>query len=1134
MQTEQHQHEGSRASSMIDAAWLFIAARILLALSLSVALTVLIAWPAEWIALRSIIDGLPTMKFNTALGLALLAAAGLMRTMTTHVRSKLHLLPKIVAVLAVLLGAASIWEDLTSVDLGIDTLICDDPASVAAGQRPGLMSQGTALGITLLGLGLLFWRGQVRKLGITCTAAGGAIGFVGIMLFLSRATGIRELQLYSTTAIHTAMLLTAISLGLLLTLRGLKLAQEGDELVALRREIRRARPLAGVVTVMLAAGLLVTIFLVRDSQHHIYETNHAIFVRRSELLTDEIQRRANLCVYGLKGARGMYTGSEHVERREFAAYVASRDLPKEFPGAIGFGMIKRVPRAEIDQFVATERADNAPEFAVRSLGDDPTAYVIQHIYPMEANRQAWGYDVGSETTRRVAIEKAIRSGLPTITGMIHLLQDDVVRAGFLYYVPIYANGRNPQTPEEREADLAGVLYAPIILERSLDNMGDLVDAGLDFEIFDGAEQTQRTHLYDHDRHLNDFQQEDLDQQAYQGRMFAYSIPITVGGRIWTITTSTLPPFEAEVDRVTPAFFGVGGSALSLLLAAIVWSMGLSQSRAMALAEDMTHELRISEQTAKHAAEEAERLAKIVRRTNNGVIIIDPQGRIEWVNDGFTRLSGYQLEDAAGKRPSELLFGPNSNSDAIERLSDAVRLQASTQVEVVNYAKDGSEYVVATEIGPLLDSRGTLTGFMLIETDITDKCAVEARLKGLNTELTAAHQEAERASKVKSEFLANMSHEIRTPMTAIIGFSDLLLEEDISETEKRKAVGTIKRNGDHLLELINDILDLSKVEAGKFDIELRNMNPADVMNDVEELLSERAKSQENRLVFETNGPLPKLIRCDSTRLKQALVNLVGNAIKFTKQGTVTVTAECDFERQQMFYHVRDTGIGMSPEQLKQIFQPFRQADASTTRKFGGTGLGLTITKQIAEMLGGDVTVKSEPGRGSTFTLRVATGDLTEISQQASGDDSTAKTPNSAATQARLNGRVLLVEDGPDNRRLIGFILKKAGAEVEMAENGQLGMDEALKAWEAGTPYDVVLMDMQMPVMDGYTAASKLRLAGYAGQIIALTAHAMREDINKCLEAGCDAYLTKPIDRKSFLSEVGARMQMSVLQKEATAT
>ncbi|MFI4875360.1 MAG: CHASE domain-containing protein, partial [Blastopirellula sp. JB062] len=691
--------KNSRASSTIDAAWLIIAARLLLSISFCASLLVLIAWPAGWIELRSVIEGLPTMKANTAIGLTLLSAAGLLRTMSPPTRGRCRCVSSALAVAAIAVVGVSFAEGIGAIDLGFNTLLSDDLASVAAGRSPGQMSHGTAMGILLLSLGLLPWRSPIQWCGKLCVLLGGVVGVAGVATFLIRATGLRHLDLYSTTAIHTALLLSTISVSILLAMRGIKQTETVTYEALVKKEIRRAIPLTALVALTLFVGFLVTSFLVIDSQKHIRNANYAKFHRQTELLTQEIQRRANLCVYGLKGARGMYEGSENVTRNEFAAYVASRNLPLEFPGAIGFGMIQRVNRDEIDQFVAAERSDNAPDYQIRSLGKAPIAYVIQHIYPLAANRPAWGFDVGSEQVRRTAIEQAIRTGAPTISGMIHLLQDDVKRSGFLYLVPIYRNGSTPQTAEQYEAELAGILYAPIILERSLEKMGHLIDDGLDFEIFDGRQLSRSAQLYDHDRHLDEYRGT-IGASAYAERLFTMNQPITVGGRTWTITTSTTEDFEANVDRVTPAVFGIGGAALSMLLAGIVWSMGLSRMRAMALAEDMTRELRASEKMATLAAQEAERLAKIIRRTSNGVIISDIEGKIEWVNDGFTRLSGYRLEEAIGKTPGELLHGPKSDPKMIARMKEAIRLRSSTTAEIVNYAKDGREYVVAAELAPL--------------------------------------------------------------------------------------------------------------------------------------------------------------------------------------------------------------------------------------------------------------------------------------------------------------------------------------------------------------------------------------------------------------------------------------------------
>lgn len=408
--------------------------------------------------------------------------------------------------------------------------------------------------------------------------------------------------------------------------------------------------------------------------------------------------------------------------------------------------------------------------------------------------------------------------------------------------------------------------------------------------------------------------------------------------------------------------------------------------------------------------------------------------------------------------------------------------------------------------------------------ITELEETKNRLSNVCRAQDFAREAAIAADLAKSEFLANMSHEIRTPMTAILGFSDLLLEDDISHSEKDKAVQTIRRNGRHLLELINDILDLSKVEAGKLDVERRRVNPAVILADVRELFCDRAKSRNIVLQVETIGEFPQSIQSDATRLKQALVNLVGNAVKFTENGTVKIVLACDRDIEQLSFRVVDSGIGIGPEHLNRIFQPFRQADASTTRHFGGTGLGLTITRRIAELLGGDVTVESEVGKGSAFTLTVATGSLAGVqmvSKLESGDP--VESPlQVTSTAADIAGRVLLVEDGPDNQRLIAFVLQKAGAKVSIAENGKEGAEIALSAWRSGQPFGVILMDMQMPVMDGFTATGVLRDAGYDGPIIAMTAHAMKDDINRCLAAGCDAYLSKPIDRSTFIFEVSSRM------------
>ncbi len=404
----------------------------------------------------------------------------------------------------------------------------------------------------------------------------------------------------------------------------------------------------------------------------------------------------------------------------------------------------------------------------------------------------------------------------------------------------------------------------------------------------------------------------------------------------------------------------------------------------------------------------------------------------------------------------------------------------------------------------------------------------AALEESNRALEESKRLAESATRAKTEFLANMSHEIRTPMTAVLGYADVLLDEvglGRGTPGSVEAARAIQRNGKYLLDLVNDILDISKIEAGRLHMEHITCSPMQVLAEVVSLMRVRAEAKNVPLELQYAGPIPDSIETDPLRWRQILINLVGNAIKFTETGSVRIVASLvqkPGEAALLRVEVVDTGLGLTPEQVGNLFQPFTQADSSTTRRFGGTGLGLTISKRLAAMLGGDVTVQSEYGKGSTFSVTVATGSLEGVALREPCGEAEAAAPPADGAAARLDGRILLAEDGPDNQRLIRFVLRKAGAAVTVAENGEIALHAALAARADGEPFDLILMDMQMPVMDGYEAARRLRAEGYAGPIVALTAHAMDGDEAKCRSAGCDGYLTKPIDRAVFLPEVARYM------------
>jgi len=409
--------------------------------------------------------------------------------------------------------------------------------------------------------------------------------------------------------------------------------------------------------------------------------------------------------------------------------------------------------------------------------------------------------------------------------------------------------------------------------------------------------------------------------------------------------------------------------------------------------------------------------------------------------------------------------------------------------------------------------------------LTEKWNVSRREQERLVELASANERAQSASRAKSEFLANMSHEIRTPMNALLGYVELLCDPSAVPEERARYAETIKNSSDHLLTILNDILDISRIEASRLVVNHADVSPFELAREVLALLAPQASERDLALSLEVPLPIPEVIETDLVRARQILLNLVGNALKFTPQGSVRLVLRLDEHEQAdhryLCFDVIDTGIGISDKELARVFDPFGQADGSSTRRYGGTGLGLTISKRLALLLGGDVVVWSKPGEGSLFSLRLYAGELRRAALRKYSSEEcrlALETPRERAAVAlpTLNGRLLVVEDVELNQRVLAAFLRRAGATVELAADGREGLERAQAAEREGKPYDLVLMDMQMPVMDGYEATRALRAAGYPRPIVAMTAHAMVTDREKCLAAGCSAYETKPIQRERLLT------------------
>jgi signal transduction histidine kinase/ActR/RegA family two-component response regulator len=731
------------------------------------------------------------------------------------------------------------------------------------------------------------------------------------------------------------------------------------------------------VTFVLAVGWTLTAAVVFNSRSQALESGRVRFERLTERMVDEVQRRVNLPLYGLNGITGLYAASSNVERHEFRTFVTRHDLAQEFPGVLAFGIVERVPRAKLDEFVRRERKD-VPSFRVRTRGDAPDLFPIKFLEPLVSNEAALGYDIGSEPVRRATVERAMRTGRPALTQAIHLVQHAERNVGFLYLVPIYRNGTKLRTPAEREAALVGLAYAPLLVDRVFDGLEQAGTELLDLDVFDGPVASTSMQMIDTGNDESVADDAALAAQ-YAERIFHAERHVTIGGREWTLVLTSTPHFEATIETANAYLFGATGFVVSLLLAMMLWTLGTARDRALGLAREMTIDL------------------------------------------------------------------------------ETARLRADA------------------------------------------------------------------ASRAKSEFLANMSHEIRTPLTAIVGYADVLRDEGEADwplERRRQTLDTICAAGRHLLTVVNDLLDLSKIEVGRMNIETVETPLLRMLCEIESLMRPRATEKGLAIATRLAGAVPDRVMSDPTRLRQILINLVGNAVKFTDRGSISIEAH-SVERggaERLVIDVEDTGPGIDPERATRLFAAFAQGDASVTRRFGGTGLGLALCYRFADLLGGSVSLaRTELGRGSCFRVDLplvpAPGAVPSTSLEAVVPKPAPAPPASAIT---LHGRILVAEDSEDNLRLISFHLRKAGAEVESAENGRVALAMLEKAEREDHPYDLLLTDMQMPEMDGYTLARTLRERGSRIAIVALTAHAMAEDRQQCIKAGCDDYATKPIDRQDLLA------------------
>ncbi|NUN05202.1 MAG: CHASE domain-containing protein [Bdellovibrio sp.] len=834
--------------------------------------------------------------------------------------------------------------------------------------------------------------------------------------------------------------------------------------------------------------------------------------------------------------------------KEFKEYIESTQVLRRFPGMQGIGFAQKLERTEFSDLEKNMRTQGYEDFKFWPDSERSLYTSITLIQPEDwRNKKALGFDMSSELIRRTAMDKSLIENSLTISDPVILVQEDaeVHQRGVLIYLPVKKIVQAADAQDPKDA-LLGFSYAIVRINRFFNGafgVPEFYNEKINYriEIFDKKMGTtipvyERFPSREGGREIPEF------SRTYQAKVF---------DKNWTIHFEPLPHFFNWYERYIPILFAF----VTLVMLSVIFVALWSTQQFLKFSERHKNSL---SQISKNKSEEIALFRKLNMVKADLSAAIDGDSIFDRFCMHMSEVFG--VDDCVvfvreQKGPYEKRFQKILNvfpdflpipTEFEDFLSEGIlpsRAQDENEARALDLLSNETRALLADHpyymVGAVLHESGKKTSVLVILRGPENLCDSEMkeyaiqRVVGqfaMSYDKAILLRRAEDANFMKSSFLANMSHEIRTPLGVIVGYSEILADEELSPQEKEAIGKSIKRNGKELARLIDDILDISKVEAGKLHFEMAQVNLESLIHEIKSIMEARAIDKKIQFNIAKLSNVPSYVVTDDVRLKQILVNIVGNAIKFTEKGGVKIlykTGTNEAGEQYLEFQVQDTGVGISEKGREVLFKAFSQADVSTTRKYGGTGLGLALSKRLAQLLGGDLfLLESSIGKGSTFCLRIPLKDLNQGTMLTMRPEVTSMKREGLEDSQRdidwvnmdlknlLRGtRILLVEDSEDNQEIFSHFLRGAGAEVQIAEDGLTAVEQAFKF----NP-DIILMDIQIPKMDGREATKKIRQKGFTKNIIALTAHALHEELQSTLEAGCNGQITKPVSGELLLQEV----------------